>query len=149
MAMKVELRQINIFQDLSRGVLARLAMLSRKRSYPVGTLLTRPGEAVDRLYAILRGQVRVESLDASLPEPIVLAELGPGDVVGEWGLLADGVSAERSVVVEAVQAVELPYSALALALLPYPDVAAALRSALSERGRSSAMTGQLQNVSNI
>src|SRR5215212_4909225 len=112
--MKVQLQQIRVFKDLSRGVLARLAMLGRKRTYPVGTLLTRPGEAVDRLYAIVRGQVRIESLDPSLPEPIVLAELGPGDIVGERGLLDDGVSAERSVVVEAVQAVELPYSALAL-----------------------------------
>jgi CRP-like cAMP-binding protein len=131
--MAAKLQQISIFRGLPRGGLARLAMLSRKRCYPVATLLTQPGEVGDRLYAILRGQVRLEWLDPSLPAPILLAELGPGEVVGERGLLDHAARAERAVVVEAVKALELRYAALALALLPYPAAGVTLRNTLLTR----------------
>jgi CRP-like cAMP-binding protein len=133
--MVAKLQQISLFRGLPRGGLARLAMLSRERSYPVATLLTQPGETGDRLYAILRGQVRLEWLDPSLPAPVLLAELGPGEVVGERGLLDNAARADRAVVVETVQALELRYAALTLALLPYPAAGMTLRATLTRRAR--------------
>lgn len=43
-------------------------------------------------HRIERGRVRVERAHPQLTEPILLAELGPGEVVGEMGVL-DGAPA--------------------------------------------------------
>jgi CRP/FNR family transcriptional regulator, cyclic AMP receptor protein len=75
--------------------LERLAPLLHERSFPAGaSVLTaeQPGEAV---YVVLRGSVKVHLLTSDGAE-VILAVLGPGEVVGEMSL-ADSLGRSASV----------------------------------------------------
>lgn len=52
-----------------------------------GAALVRQGEPSDAMYLLLWGRVLVTRTHADLQEPLVLATLGPGEVIGEMGLL--------------------------------------------------------------
>ena len=74
------------FRDLSDGVLKPLiSKLFSKTFPPRSTLmaLEQPGEAV---YFILSGTVRIH-IERSDGEDVVIAILGPGEIVGEMSLL--------------------------------------------------------------
>ena len=58
----------------------------QSRDFAPGDVLVTQGEEPDGLYLIASGRVRVTGTDAD-GDRILLAELGPGDVVGEIGLV--------------------------------------------------------------
>ena len=82
-----ELGKVAAFGALPPAAFGRLAALGRERAYADGEALMRQGEAGDAMYAILAGRARVERAHPDLPAPLVLAELGPGELVGELGAL--------------------------------------------------------------
>jgi len=84
-----------LFWGMTPHELERLAPLLHERSFPAGAgVLTaeQPGEAV---YAVLRGSVKVHLLTPDGAE-VILAVLGPGEVVGEMSL-ADSLGRSASV----------------------------------------------------
>jgi CRP-like cAMP-binding protein len=68
-----------------------------------GAWLFRQGDAADSLYLLVRGrlQVWIDSSDPGRPEPRMVAEVAPGETVGEIGLLTGGV---RSAGIRALRA---------------------------------------------
>lgn len=66
----------------------RAALMSRfeTRHFEPGDVLVHEGKDVDALYLVASGGVRVTKKDAD-GETLVLADLGPGDVVGEIGVV--------------------------------------------------------------
>lgn len=115
---------------------ARLAALGVRREFAQGDDLMRQGAEADSLYVILAGRVSVVREHPQLSAPILLAELGPGEIVGEMGLL-DGEP--RSATVAALEdtiTVEVPGPALAECVAKYPDLYASLVKLLSKRLRS-------------
>jgi CRP/FNR family transcriptional regulator, cyclic AMP receptor protein len=84
-----------LFRGMTPHELERLAPLLHERSFPAGaSILTaeQPGEAV---YVVLRGSVKVHLLTSDGAE-VILAVLGPGEVVGEMSL-ADSLGRSASV----------------------------------------------------
>jgi len=84
-----------LFRGMTPHELERLAPLLHERSFPAGaSVLTaeQPGEAV---YVVLRGSVKVHLLTPDGAE-VILAVLGPGEVVGEMSL-ADSLGRSASV----------------------------------------------------
>ena len=84
-----------LFRGMAQHELERLAPLLHERSFPAGaSVLTaeQPGEAV---YVVLRGSVKVHLLTPDGAE-VILAVLGPGEVVGEMSL-ADSLGRSASV----------------------------------------------------
>lgn len=74
------------FKGVTQDHLRRLAACSRRRLVLAGTVLMTEGIASDRLYVLVRGAVRVEKgIDDLVPR--TLARLGPGELVGEMGIL--------------------------------------------------------------
>lgn len=61
----------------------------RPVSAPAGTALMREGQAqdVDYMALLLEGQVRVESAASALGDEVVISIVGPGQLIGEMGLL--------------------------------------------------------------
>jgi CRP/FNR family transcriptional regulator, cyclic AMP receptor protein len=89
------LSRISLFLGVPARDLERLAARMHERSFPVGaSVLTaeQPGEAV---YVLLGGAVKVHT---SLPDgtEVILAVLGPGEVVGEMSV-ADSLGRSASV----------------------------------------------------
>jgi CRP-like cAMP-binding protein len=78
------LKNIPVFADLSDADLETVATLASEVSVPAGKELVREGDFSYDLLAIEEGTAKVER------DGEQLAELGPGDVVGEIGVLEGG-----------------------------------------------------------
>jgi CRP/FNR family cyclic AMP-dependent transcriptional regulator len=75
------LKKIPVFADLSEEQLAHIASLAAEVSVPASKELVREGDYSYDVLAIEEGTARVERAGDTI------AELGPGDVVGEMGVL--------------------------------------------------------------
>lgn len=121
---------------LSLDGFARLAALGERRSFSKDVMLMKQGDPASTMFVILSGRVSVMREHRDLATPVLLANLGPGEIVGEMGLL-DGEP--RSATVTAIEdtiAVEVPGPALAECVAGYPDLYASLIKVLSRRLRS-------------
>jgi len=75
------LKQIGVFADLDDHALDAISKLAAEVSVPEGKELVREGDYSYDLIAIEEGTARVHSGEETI------AELGPGDIVGEMGVL--------------------------------------------------------------
>jgi CRP-like cAMP-binding protein len=75
------LRAVPLFQGLSDRALASVASLAAERSFADGDALTREGDDGDAFYAVTAGRVAVTRGGRGV------AELGPGDFLGEISLI--------------------------------------------------------------
>jgi len=83
-AMDDRLRDVSIFSELSKKELKSVSRLMTQLSVKEGRELTRQGEPGDELYLVLDGVLDVEVDEA------VVAEIGPGAIVGERAILEGG-----------------------------------------------------------
>src|SRR4051812_21936146 len=97
------LRLNPLFAELVPGAVEKLSRLGVKRILKSGEVLFLKGDEADALYAIRRGQIRIEA-GLQGGERLTLNILGSGDVFGEIGLL-DG--SPRSADARALNEVEL------------------------------------------
>jgi serine phosphatase RsbU (regulator of sigma subunit) len=84
-----QIEQIPLFDSLPHGELQHLIGVLRPFDVPRGTILFREGDRSDDFYVILEGEVEVIKA-LGTPEERVLDVLGPGDFLGEIGLLDPG-----------------------------------------------------------
>lgn len=77
-----ELSKVEVFADLSSQNRATLADVMRTETHPRGTVLVEEGEIPTKLFAVLDGHVTVHR------EGHHIADLGPGELFGEIGVLA-------------------------------------------------------------
>jgi CRP/FNR family transcriptional regulator, cyclic AMP receptor protein len=90
------------FSALSEPVRRHVLELARRRRYEPGSLLLRQGDDATSLLVIESGRAAVR-FGTPTGESVILAVLGPGEVVGELGLLDPGH--ERTASVEAIDEV--------------------------------------------
>jgi aspartate ammonia-lyase len=117
------LKSSKLFRGLSESTLELLAGHGQVRSTEAGTTLFHRGDARTALYLLLSGQVEVRLGRAHGEEGIVL--LGPGDCVGEAGLLEPGTHS-------ATAGTPVPSTLLVLALEPIRESLAAHGAAALE-----------------
>ena len=115
--------------------LARLAEQGRPRRFPPSSQLMRQGEMSESLHILLQGSVRVERAHPQILRPVVLAELGPGEVVSEMGVLDREPRSATVTALTAVETLELDAPTLAQVILDHPEAATALLRILSRRLR--------------
>lgn len=121
---------------LSLNGFARLAALGERASFLAGAELMHQGDEADCLYVILDGRVSVVREHPHLSTPVVLANLGPGEIVGEMGLLdGEGRSATVTALEDTV-AVAIPGDVLKGFIAEHPDVYGSLSRVLSKRLRA-------------
>jgi CRP-like cAMP-binding protein len=106
-------------------------------SFEKNTALVRQGEASDALYLLLWGRVLVTRTHPDLRQPIVLATLGPGEVVGEMGLLDETTrSATVTAIDEVVIARRIGTRDFAELIVRSPEIYGGLVRLMSARLRS-------------
>ena len=82
---KVEaLRSVSLFSDLRQRELEQVAQLADEVDLPEGHVLMREGERGSQMFVIASGEARVEHGGRQI------AVLGPGAVLGEMALIAEG-----------------------------------------------------------
>ena len=90
------LRNVPLFAVLDEAQLRALSGVMTRKSAPKNRSIIKAGDPTDSLYIVIAGRIKVQMSDDEGKE-VILAVLGPGDFVGEMGLL-DGAPRAASVV---------------------------------------------------
>ena len=125
-----------LFKGLPDGTLSALAIRGRTRYFPADAVLMEQGEVSNCMHIIVSGRVLIERSHPALPQPVLLANIGPGEVVGEMGLFDGQPRSATVTAAEATETLELGAAVVAQTLLEAPEVATALLSILSQRLRT-------------
>ena len=83
-----QIGRIAVLRTLDRDELSRLLEAGRIEVWPVGSVIMEEGSTGPRMVILLDGRVEVLKRSETDGE-ILLAELGPGAVLGEMSLLTD------------------------------------------------------------
>lgn len=125
-----------VFDGIPSEGVTQLLGESRRRTFRAGSQLIRQGDVGDAMFVILHGRVRVERSHPSLTVPLVLAELGRGEIVGEMGILDSNPRAATVTAVEQTEALEVTAEALGRLLAHYPVASRRILELLTRRLRS-------------
>src|SRR5688572_25379864 len=128
--------RVALFAGLPRDALAQLVRKGQPSVFAVGSVLIAQGEPSTSMHFIIRGQVQVQRQHPDLIEPVVFATLGPGEAVGEMGLLDGEPRSATVVAVQETETLEVSSPAMADMILNHPDSAMPLLLTLSKRLRT-------------
>jgi len=128
------LGRVPVFSMLEHDDLERIAQLAVPRTFDVGQIVFREGDASDTCYIVRSGRARAvrEHGDG---RTITLATFGPGDIFGELAMFEDE---RRSATVEAVQPTEVVAVLgpdMRRLMIEHPQISARLVIALGRRLR--------------
>ena len=104
------LQQLAHFADLDPRLLSALEARASVRSLIQGERLFRQGDPGEALFVVLSGRIQVLVEQPNSP-PHPLAEVLPGEVLGEMALLAQQPRAASAVALDAATVLELPADA--------------------------------------
>jgi CRP-like cAMP-binding protein len=115
----------------ARHVVAYMRLIQ----FGTGAPLFRQGDTTNTSYLllVLSGEVKVESAELIDGETMDISVLGPGNVIGEMGLIDGEPRSATCIAVSTVQAAGLSRRALDQLIAERPAVAAKLMVALSKR----------------
>lgn len=116
--------------------LARLAERGQRLSFPAGGRLMAQGELSHSMHIILKGRVKVERSHPDLVFPLTLAKLGPGETVGEMGVLDGAPHSATVIALDATETLELDSAVLTDTMRRFPDLSVALLRVVSRRLRN-------------
>ncbi len=97
------LRSVPLFANFPEEPLRLLATVVTRRSATRGSIIMAAGDAIESLYIVISGRLKVMMSDADGKE-VILSILGSGEYFGEMGLIDDN---PRSATVVAIEACEL------------------------------------------
>jgi CRP-like cAMP-binding protein len=80
------LKKVDLFAGLKPEAITLISKVATEETHALGTKIFQHGDAGDKLYLILEGQVRISREVPGMGEE-ALAVLGPGQVFGEMALL--------------------------------------------------------------
>jgi CRP-like cAMP-binding protein len=120
------------FKHVPPEHLESIAQLGKRRLYLDGFLLMEQGEPSSSLHILVKGTCKVER-EVPGKAPIFLAELHPGDVVGEMGVLNNQPRSATVTALEDLETLELEQASLKKIFKDNPDVLMAMMQVVQER----------------
>jgi len=121
------LAAVPLFASLSRRERQAVARHADEVDVPEGTALVREGRFSYEFFVIEQGTAAVVHGERRI------AELGPGDFLGEMGVLADARRSASVVATSPVTAIVMTAAALRYVAREMPAVGERLRAAIEER----------------
>jgi cAMP-dependent protein kinase regulator len=125
-----ELQSIPLFESLPRDARRVVAQHADEMEVPKGTELVRQGEFAYEFFIIESGGAEV------LRDGERIAELGPGDFLGEMGIVAKSVrnaSVITTIVSDVIVMTEQAFRSMSQS---NPDIASRIQAAVEERCRA-------------
>ena len=123
------LKSIPLFSRLGRKDIERLSQLVDEIDVPGGHVLMRQGDRGSEMFVLESGRVRVER------DGHVLAERGPGEVLGEIALLSEGPRTATVTTVDPARLFVVAHREFHALMDEMPSVRLAVLEALAERIR--------------
>lgn len=133
---KATLAKSPLLSDLDPTTLMFLVRLGRRRTFQTGEILMRQGEPSTSIYFLLKGTVRAERSRRNDEQPIRLADLAAGAVVGEMGVLIDIPRSATVTALEPTDCLELDAPNFERLAKAYPILHRVIARLLSERLRA-------------
>jgi CRP/FNR family cyclic AMP-dependent transcriptional regulator len=122
-----QLKRVPLFEEVPDDKLRQVATFAVSEEHPEGAVIVKEGGYSNHFYAIEDGTAKVER------DGEKLADLGPGDVFGEQGLLE---KSERSATVSAtspLKVIKIEHWELDKMKKSMPEVVDELRTRVEER----------------
>jgi CRP-like cAMP-binding protein len=130
------LAQTELFKSVPRQDLQWLARHTQTRAFRAGSVLMRQGEASETMHVIVSGRVRVERAPLQANALLHLADLGPGEVVGEMGVITGEPRSATVAALEDTVTVEIGADAVGELINRFPELRGTLLRLLAKRLRS-------------
>lgn len=125
------LRNIPLFSKIDPSKLKLLAFASERMIFPAGEELFHQGDAGDTAYIIIEGSADV-AVDTDSGE-IIVAEVGPNDLVGEIAILCDVARTATIRAKEGVTTLAISKELFFRMVREYPEMAIEIMRELAER----------------
>lgn len=143
-------RPVPVYSTLTASLLEDLhpravqALLARgvTRRFATGGVLMRQGEQSRSLFLVVSGRVSVDRSLPDLTSPVQLAELGPGEFVGEMGVLDSAPRSATATALEDAETVEIDGPTAIETLARFPDLSRELARVLSARLRGTSQLAE-------
>lgn len=134
---------VPIFRDLPHDTLLQLSASVRRMVFARGELIASYGDPIDNLIVVASGQLRVVHASPSGREQIV-REVGPGEFMGELGLVASACYDGDVIAAVDTQACMLSKAAVRAAISSSPEASVRLIESLARRlARAEQVMGDL------
>jgi CRP/FNR family transcriptional regulator, cyclic AMP receptor protein len=121
------LKQIELFAGLPDDALELLAGRAQEGRADEGDVLIKAGAFADQLLAIEDGSVEVQRKDD------VVARLGPGDVIGEAGVVRHELRNATVVATSPVKAITIAHSDIKQVRREHPDFDERIKAVTEDR----------------
>jgi CRP/FNR family transcriptional regulator, cyclic AMP receptor protein len=125
------LKKIPLFAEVPDDVLGKIAPWTAVEEWPEGKVIVKEGGFSNHFYAIQEGTARVER------DGEHVADLGPGDVFGEQGLLERQERSATVIATSEIRLIKIEHWELSRMRQSMPDVVEELRRKVEERRKSS------------
>jgi len=123
------LKKFELFKDVDESKLSKIAPFTMLVEFPAGKTVIQEGGFSNDFYAIESGTAKVERGGEQI------AELGPGDVFGEQGLLERQERSASVVVTAPLRALKIEYWEIPRMRKAMPEVLEELQQTIAERSR--------------
>lgn len=122
-----QLKQFDLFKDVDEAKLNKIAPFTMLVSFPEGKTIIQEGGYSNDFYAIEDGTASVERAGEKI------ADLGPGDIFGEQGLLEKQERSASVVATSPLRALKIEHWELPRMRKAMPEVVAELQEVVKER----------------
>lgn len=123
-----QLKRFALFEGVEDEKLAKIAPFTMLVEFSEGKVIIQEGGYSNDFYVIEEGEVKVERSGEEI------ARLGPGDIVGEQGLLEKQERSASVVALSTVRALKIEHWELSRMRRAMPEVVEELRKTVAERG---------------
>ena len=121
------LKKFDLFKDVDESKLSKIAPFTMLVEFPDGKTIIQEGGYSNDFYAIESGTAKVERGGETI------AEIGPGDVFGEQGLLEPQERSASVVATSALRALKIEHWEIPRMRKAMPEVLEQLQKTIEER----------------
>jgi small-conductance mechanosensitive channel/CRP-like cAMP-binding protein len=127
------LRGVDVFEPLNDGERRILAGRLKPTPFSAGETITRQGASADWLYILSAGSAEVRLYSGESGSYKTVKRLGPGDVLGEMGLLTGEPRTATAVAAQEVRCYRLDHDGFRGVLASRPEIAQSIAFMLAKR----------------
>jgi phosphoribosyl 1,2-cyclic phosphodiesterase/DNA-binding response OmpR family regulator len=127
------LSSMDPFRSLTANQLSQFVSKSTEEVFAANTTILRQGEQADSVYVVLSGRIRVVQTSPETRVKTTLAELGPGEIFGELGVLRDKPRSATILTTEQTRCLKTPAADFLAVVDSSTEVSLALLRVMSGR----------------